>query len=1327
MKNYYLTSLSRQRLLKQVLFVFCLLLSGFVNGFNGGTYTINPSLTASSVNYLSISSFVNDLRGVSRGDGGPANYLVGGAGVQASIVVNIAAGSGPYNQQISIPSILGMSATKTVTVNGNGATLSFTPFSTASASVLDMNGADFFTFNNLNIVNNATFGYCLWLRNAADFNVFRQCNFMCPTMTGFTTATAYIWISNGVTSPFSYANAANGNLFENNNLKTANANGPYYGIVMVGPTTSSLSNANSGNRFVRNNIQNWRYCGFYNSYSSNTELTDNTIHNTDYTVTSLKYGLYLNYVTGVFERNRLFNLDGSNVTANTQYPVYYYNFNNTTRPSTFVNNSIHCRTTGFNYNYIYNYATLLGAGLSILNNTFAHVSGTTLINNSTSYVVYGGYWSDFRNNLLSCNFQGSGTKYLYYDFSGSSPLAFTHNNFDLRASGNVNVGYVAGANRFSMNDMYAAGFATSNINEDPQFINMNAASDLHPTSFPMCNKGVRITTVQNDQRGTSRHSMRPDIGAIEYYLDLMVDRLYIPINSNVCSGLKANVRCRLRNNSNFPIRNARILTQLNNKIQVVSNVSSPINPGDTSLLIVPEDIVLGQSGSNVLMLYSNFSDDKQDNDTQKLQFNVIPAPGGAEFTFINASQGIFDYKNRGFSVNPFDEPFVLEMSAPRKYTMADYGTKWVNDVWVTTVSGNNLPNSAVVYDHNNNGRITFNAPKTYLDSTVNLYIKVTDLLTGCDTLYNRRLIIAPKGNPAYALPAVMCDGSEIYFENLSTTSSGQLTYLWDFGDNSSLDDAISPVHEFPSFGTYTIKLRTITSPYGFIRDSVFTVNINEVPSVKFKVANACFGSAVKMLNQTFIGNGTITYEWDMGDGKGLLTSAQPSYVYSKPGAYQVVLKAMSNGCVSEFVRNAYAFPMPKAGIMVKQTTYCQNEAIDFLNTSTLSYGTIGTIWDFRELGAISTDFNTKYMFQTPGVKAIKLKAISEFGCADSIEQIMNLKPAPVADFKSDFNCHLSDGKLLNTSDIPSGETATYKWDFGGALGNVSDQSPKVKWQLPGNRLIKLQVKLNNGCSDMMQKTITVNDEPEAKFFVTDKCSNEDVIFVNQSKWSQGDVNFHWDFGDGYTSQKANPVHAYNNTISNTYTVSLIANIVGACSDTFVGQVTVNPLPNSCDFKMERDYTNGLKHYKFMPKNYDAKLKYTWLFGDGTKTESMDSNINHAYAQNSKYCVTMIAQNEAGCECRQVKCLTIATDIDRDESLAAQLLLYPNPSTGIFNLVNQSEKTINHIQVFDAKGKMVMAVSDIKDSIDLSAFVDGIYFIEIAIEGQKHLKKVTVLK
>ena len=1322
MNNYYMLFRPTFNLCKGTLLLALILLNFRLFAFNGGTYTINPSLPASSSNYLSFQALINDLRNISRGDGGAANYLVGGAGVQGAITINVASGSAPFNQQISIPSILGMSATRTITINGNGNTLSFTPTSTAAGAVLDLNGADYFIFNNLIIVNNATFGYCAWLRSGADFNVFRNCQFRCPFMTGTPTGTAYIWISNGTTSPFSYSNAANSNIFENNILRTSNSNGPYYGIVMVGPTASSLVNGTSGNRFANNIIQNWRYCGFFISYTSNTEFIGNTVHNTDFTITSFKYGLYLNYSTGVFDRNRVYNIDGSNVSTNSIYPVYYYNFNNATRNSVISNNTVHCRTTGFNYNYIYNYATFYGASLAIINNTFAHVSGTVVNNNSTTYVMYGGYWNTFRNNLLACDYQGTGTKYLYYDFSGGSVNSFTNNCFDLRSSGNTYFGYVSGQPRTTFADLQASGFNTTNINVDPLFLDENAASDLHPSSIPMCNKGAVITGNVLDQRGNTRSSQKPDIGSIEYTLDVSLTNLYLPISSNVCSGNTAFVTGTVKNNSAFPVRNIEMATLLNSRGKVVLPLNNVLLPGDTTMFKFPMPLLMSKVGSNVFQLFSNFEDDIVANDSLRRTFNVIASPGGAEITKIQNSAGIYDYQSKGYGVFPFDESFEMEMTNPRKYTMNDYGKDWTNSFELISEKGYQLPQGSITYSHINNGRVSIKVPLNYLDSTIWMRVKVIDLNTGCDTTYSRRFIVAPKGNPKYILPQIMCDGSEIYFDNLSTVSSGNLIYEWDFGDGSPVTDATSPVHEFPSHGAYTIKMRTITAPYGFIRDTVFQVIINEVPNIGFKVVNACDGKPLKMLNTTYIGSGNINYEWDFGDGVGKSNSTNPSYVYSKSGIYRITLNASSNGCTNTMQRNAYSMPKPIANFRLNKPSFCENEKVDFVNLSTIKEGVFGCIWDFSDAKQFSTEMNPQYDFVQTGFKNIQLKVVSEFGCVDSFMKTIEIKPAPLADFTAENSCNLTPSRLLNASTIPANLNATYLWKFSNGIANSILESPIVNWGISGPKSVRLKVQLNNGCSEEIVKQIKVGEEPIADFNVQDQCAGENVSFVNQTRWNQGQIQYNWEFGDGFTASVRNPLHIYNQTTSNTYTVSLIAKIEDGCSDTVVKTVTINPIPTSCNFEIKRNYANGKFNFDFMPLGDKQKIDYTWLFGDGTDATSSEDGISHAYSGINKYCVTMIAKNPTDCECRQTKCLTVTTSVEEKALLEASLDVYPNPSTGVFNLDNRTGEAIQSVVVKDAHGKVVMTFDNANASIDLQSLSNGVYFLEIGLVNQIVINK-----
>ena len=102
-----------------------------------GNFTIDKNSAASASNFQSYTSAIQALRGVTRSDGGPAL----GGGVNGAVTITVTQGSGPYQEQLDIPSISGSSATNTVTFEGNGERLQFSAGSTNTA-VIKLNGCD---------------------------------------------------------------------------------------------------------------------------------------------------------------------------------------------------------------------------------------------------------------------------------------------------------------------------------------------------------------------------------------------------------------------------------------------------------------------------------------------------------------------------------------------------------------------------------------------------------------------------------------------------------------------------------------------------------------------------------------------------------------------------------------------------------------------------------------------------------------------------------------------------------------------------------------------------------------------------------------------------------------------------------------------------------------------------------------------------------------------------------------------------------------------------------------------------------------------------------
>src|SRR5690606_10405238 len=127
--------------------------------FPGGTYTINSAAATGGTNF---NNFTDAVNAISCGIAGPVTF-------------NVATGSGPYNEQVTIPAIATTSSTNTITFNGNGATLTYASTNTNERACMKLDGADYITINNLVVAPTGTYGFGIQLLNDADNNTINGC------------------------------------------------------------------------------------------------------------------------------------------------------------------------------------------------------------------------------------------------------------------------------------------------------------------------------------------------------------------------------------------------------------------------------------------------------------------------------------------------------------------------------------------------------------------------------------------------------------------------------------------------------------------------------------------------------------------------------------------------------------------------------------------------------------------------------------------------------------------------------------------------------------------------------------------------------------------------------------------------------------------------------------------------------------------------------------------------------------------------------------------------------------------------------------------------
>jgi len=153
-------------------------------------------------------------------------------------------------------------------------------------------------------------------------------------------------------------------------------------------------------------------------------------------------------------------------------------------------------------------------------------------------------------------------------------------------------------------------------------------------------------------------------------------------------------------------------------------------------------------------------------------------------------------------------------------------------------------------------------------------------------------------------------------------------------------------------------------------------------------------------------------------------------------------------------------------------------------------------------------------------------------------------------------------------------------------------------------------------------------------------------------------------------------------------------------------------------------------------NYsDTSGNATWLwdFDDGNY-DSTKYEPTHEYLTNGTYNVSFTINNQCGSNSLTRAIEIRAAFINENSSLDNQLMVFPNPTSGIFK-INWDEIEyikINKFRIFDVFGKMVLSVENPEiqgneKSINMSEFEQGLYSIQIITEEGVVNKQIILLR
>jgi gliding motility-associated-like protein len=558
-----------------------------------------------------------------------------------------------------------------------------------------------------------------------------------------------------------------------------------------------------------------------------------------------------------------------------------------------------------------------------------------------------------------------------------------------------------------------------------------------------------------------------------------------------------------------------------------------------------------------------------------------------------------------------------------KYADSSSGnpTSWKWDLGNGTTSV--LQNPSVVYFE----------PGTY---TVKLIIKNS---FGVDSITRDQYITV------YSAPVINFNASsstgcfplKTQFSDLSLPGSGVLnSWKWDFGDGNFSDEE-NPQHVYNSTGNFNVSLRAVNN-FGCVTSKTITSFIKINTGVKADFSNStsksCNAPATIDFTGKSTGVGALNYFWNFGDDS-TSTAINPSHTYNSSGSYTVsLIVTNTTGCTDTLIKpNLITIGATKADFSIPEIV-CEGAPVILKNTSSPLPSSAN--WNFSD-GTFSDSINAIKVFNKAGEYVITM--VSNNGaCKDSVTKNIKVVAKPVIAFSASDSVSCSVPLTVNFKNTSSGissrktavttSTNTYYWDFGD--GNSSNnESPSHTYSAEGSYTVKLFVTNAGGCTDSLVKknyirikipVVTINNLPQRG------CGPLLHKFTSIVNSIDSITGYHWDFGDGNSSDSITPTHIYNTP--GKYTVTLTYKTEGGCSAsiTIPNGIVVGSKPQT---KFTADQTNicAVEKINFTDQSVGNPDEWVWFFGDGGG--STKQNPSYQYNDTGYFSVTLISLNN-GC-------------------------------------------------------------------------------------------------
>ena len=527
----------------------------------------------------------------------------------------------------------------------------------------------------------------------------------------------------------------------------------------------------------------------------------------------------------------------------------------------------------------------------------------------------------------------------------------------------------------------------------------------------------------------------------------------------------------------------------------------------------------------------------------------------------------------------------------------------------------------------------------------------------------------------------------------------------------------------------------------------------------------CAGQTTTLTATALGGNGVYTYSWTPVGGNA------PSIAVTPSATTVYTVTATTGTCTATNTISVTVSSTPSIFIAA-HGSYCPGDVVPAPTISTNPSNGVSLNWSVTNanVGMPASGTGIPAAFTSPANSSqVDLIGIVSYApsLGSCIGNIVNdtiiIKPTPIMQaISNQYYCSASNTNPINFATLPPSAVSVYMWTYyngGIPMNGTTNIFPSLLTSNNGSMLQIDSVVVTpnlNGCPGPSSSFIIgVYPNPIAKFTYLSSfhyCSGQSIDFIDQSLPNSGQImvnQWAWDFNnDGVTDSNAeNPSFSIPTSGSNTVNLMVYTNSTPSCYSMVSELLFITPLPTA-SFSLQKD-TIAVSTWNAYP-NYGAGiLSTTWYWGDGDST--LGFYPSHTYAQAGSYniclksisdsgCVSTICQNDSiyrlvnsttSGNMVHVNVINTAVGISQISGLNSNISIYPNPSSGLFNLsISQFDKRkISSIEVYNLIGECVHSqlATSANCQIDLSNLPNGIYNVSIISKQGVVNKKLVITK